>query len=105
MLLLAGSAGFLLSGNSLAAGPPPTVGPPAVQAREGWKAEFDAVCSKTDVAMTLSVGELKELIARCVELKGRIEAQEETIRKVYLRRLQMCGDLYKYVLEEKEKGR
>jgi hypothetical protein len=105
MLLLAGAAGILLSGNLLAAGPSPTAGPPAAPAQDGWKAEFDAVCSKTDVAMTLSVGELKELIARCVVLKGRIEAQEETTRKVYLRRLQMCGDLYKYVLEEKEKGR
>ena len=32
----------------------------------------------------------------------KIEAQEESTRKVYLRRLQMCRELYKYMLETKE---
>jgi len=36
------------------------------------------------------------------QIKGRIEAQDESTRKVYLRRLQMCRDLYQYVLENKE---
>lgn len=80
-------------------------GPSIALAQEEWKTEFDAVCSKTDVAMTLSVGELKDLVARCVQLKKRIEAQEESTRKVYLRRLQMCSDLYNYVLENKERNR
>jgi len=48
---------------------------------------------------------LKNLIARCVKLEVQIEAQEESTRKVYLRRLQMCNDLYKYVLENKERDR
>jgi hypothetical protein len=69
---------------------------------EGWKAEFEAVCSKTDVAMALSPEELKGLIAGCDRLKPKIEAQEESTRKVYLRRLQMCRELYKYLLETKE---
>jgi hypothetical protein len=60
------------------------------RAQEGWKAEYDSVCSKTDVAMTLPVPELKELISRCDRLKPTIEAEEESTRKVYLRRLQMC---------------
>ena len=77
-------------------------GVPAALAGEGWKAEYEAVCSKTDVAMTLAVPELKELIARCDRLKPRIEAEEESTRKVYLRRLQMCRDLYQYVLDSKE---
>ena len=51
--------------------------------------------------MTLSAEELKDLIARCDQLKPRIEAEEESTRKVYLRRLRMCRDLYKYVLENK----
>jgi hypothetical protein len=53
--------------------------------------------------MTLFVGELKDLVARCVKIEERIEAQEESTRKVYLRRLKMCSDLYKYVLENKER--
>ena len=72
-----------------------------VLAQDGWKYEYDTICSKTDVAMTLSTEELKGLIARCDQLKLRIEAEEESTRKVYLRRLKMCRDLYDYVLENK----
>jgi len=92
---------FFLSWNPLLTCPLP-FGPSESLAQEEWKTEFDAVCSKTDVAMTLSQEELKGLIARCVQLKTRIEAQEESTRKVYLRRLRMCSDLYGYVLENKE---
>ena len=78
-------------------------GTPNLQAQEeGWKAEYDSVCSKTEVAMTLPRGELSALIDRCDRLRPRIELEEESTRKVYLRRLQMCRELYKYVLEEKE---
>ena len=104
VLLCACATALLLFGNPLFTGPLP-FGPSASLAQEEWKAEFDAVCSKTDVAMTLSVGELKDLIERCVQVKARIEAQDESTRKVYLRRLQMCSDLYKYVLENKERDR
>jgi hypothetical protein len=52
--------------------------------------------------MTLSPEELKGLIARCDRLKPRIEAEGESARKVFLRRLHMCRELYKYVLESKE---
>ena len=104
IFLRACAIALFLSGNLLLTGPLP-FGPSASLAQEAWKAEFDAVCSKTDVAMTLSVGELKNLIARCVKLEVQIEAQEESTRKVYLRRLQMCNDLYKYVLENKERDR
>jgi hypothetical protein len=74
---------------------------PASLAQEEWKAERRS-CSKTEVAMTLSSEELKELIAGCDRLKPKIEAQEESTRKVYLRRLQMCRELYKYVIDAKE---
>ena len=99
MLCAVTSAAFLLW-FPLPAGLPP-FGPTASLAQEGWKAEFDSVCSKTDVAMTLSAEELKGLIARCDQLKPRIEAEEESTRKVYLRRLRMCRELYNYVLENK----
>jgi hypothetical protein len=77
-------------------------GPAVSLAEEGWKAEYESVCSDTDFAMTLSEEELKGRIARCDRLKPKIEAEEESTRKVYLRRLQMCREFYKYLLETKE---
>lgn len=101
VILCVVATAIFLSGSSLLTGQP-SFGPAVSLAQEGWKAEYESVCSKTDIAMTLSVGELKDLVARCVKVKERIEAQEESTRKVYLRRLKMCSDLYKYVLENKE---
>ncbi len=69
---------------------------------EDWRPEFEAVCGKTDVSMALSKEELKDLVTRCGKLEARIAAEEETVRKVYLRRLKMCRDLFGYVLESKE---
>lgn len=92
---------FVVSGNRLLSGPF-LFGSSTSLAQEEWKAEFEAVCSKTDVEKALSLEELKGLIAGCDRLKPKIEAQEESTRKVYLRRLQMCRELYKYLLESKE---
>lgn len=74
------------------------------QAEEGWQAEFEAVCGKSDESMSMTRDELKALMARCDKLKPLIEAQEETTRKVYLKRLQMCRDLLAYVLEVKSRN-
>jgi len=71
----------------------------AAYAEEGWKTEFDDICMKTNEAMTLPKTEVKSLIERCDKLKPRIEVLEESARKVYLKRLQMCRDLFIYVLE------
>jgi len=100
-LLCAGATAFFLSGSPLLTGHP-LFGPEVSLAEEGWKGEYESVCSKTNVAMALSSEELKELIAGCDRLKPKIEAEEESTRKVYLRRLQMCRDLYQYVLVSKE---
>lgn len=70
-------------------------------AQDNWKEEFHNICIKTDIAMGLTPEDLKELISRCDRLKLRIESEEESTKKVYLRRLQMCRDLYTYVLEIK----
>jgi len=69
---------------------------------ENWRADFDAACSQTGAAMALSVQELGLLIGRCDALGKIIDTQEASVRKVYLKRLQMCRNLYAYVLEYKK---
>ena len=71
----------------------------AALAADDWKAEFEAVCAKTQDAMALPADELKELVARCDRLKPAIEALEPSPRKVYGKRLQACRDLYQFVLD------
>ena len=68
---------------------------------ETWRTEFDDACAKTMDAMALSMDELKSLIGRCERLQKIVEQQDETVRKVYLKRLLMCKNLYAYVLEAK----
>src|ERR1035441_3639028 len=54
---------------------------------EGWRTDFDIACAQSNIAMALSVPELKKLIEQCDRLQKVIEEQEETVRKVYLKRL------------------
>ena len=75
----------------------------AQDSAEDWKLEFDDICSKTDDAMAYTEDELKQLVLRCDSLRPRIEALGETQRKVYLKRLQSCRDLYIFVIQTKEK--
>jgi hypothetical protein len=69
---------------------------------ETWRTDFDTVCAQSNEAMTLSVSDLKMLIDKCDRLQKVIEAQEETVRKVFLKRLQLCRNLYVFVLESKQ---
>jgi hypothetical protein len=72
-------------------------------AQENWKTEFDDVCSQTQDAMALSAEELKRLVARCDAIKLQIEElPDESQKKVTLKRLQMCRDLFDFVLQDKE---
>lgn len=70
-------------------------------AEEGWKGEFDDICSKTDIAMESSREDLQNLITRCEKLKTQLEKLDEAPRKVYMKRLKMARDLYQYVLDSK----
>ncbi len=74
----------------------------AVWAQDDWKSEFETVCARTQEAAGLSRDELTNLVARCDKLRPLIEKLDETQRKVYLKRLKMCRDLYAFVLETKE---
>lgn len=74
----------------------------AAWAQEGWRTEFDDVCSKTQDAMVFTQDELKDLVSRCDRLRPQIEKLDESQKKVYLKRLRMCRDLYLFVLESRE---
>jgi hypothetical protein len=73
----------------------------SAHAEEPWRQSFDETCSKTEQAMTLTVPELTALVQKCDELQKVIESQEESLRRVYLKRLQLCRNLYNYVLDYK----
>lgn len=75
---------------------------PRVLAQEDWFLEFEEICSKTQDAMSLSSEDLRALIGRCEKLAPRIEALDPSRRKVYTRRLQVCRDLYQFVLDTRE---
>ena len=75
--------------------------PAAVSAQDDWKKEFEDICSKTQDSMSFTSDELKSLVDRCDALKPRIEKLDETQKKVYLKRLQMCRDLLIFIIESK----
>ena len=77
--------------------------PGIVYAQDDWKAEFADICSKTDDPMVLSKAEVAGLVERCDKLRPRIEKLDESTAKVYLKRLQMCKDLFVFVLETKSR--
>ena len=75
--------------------------PAADVAQEGWKTEFEDICSKTQDSMAFTSDELKSLVDRCDALKPQIEKLDESQKKVYLKRLQMCRDLLVFVMQSK----
>ena len=74
---------------------------PAAYGEDSWRTDFDATCAQSNDAMALSMPELKKLVEQCDRLQKIIEAQDETVRKVFLKRLQLCKNLYVFVLEAK----
>ena len=76
----------------------------AARAEEDWFVEFEAVCSKTQDAMTLSDDELRTLVTRCRALEPKIEALDPSRKKVWSKRLQQCRELYQFVLDSRAKG-
>jgi hypothetical protein len=68
---------------------------------EEWKAEFEAVCSKTDSLMEMPESEIASLLERCDKLISGLDAENETARKVNQRRLKNCRDLIQFMLDSK----
>jgi hypothetical protein len=71
----------------------------AVHAQDNWRSEFDDICSRTNDAMALTKAEAATLVERCDKLKPRIEQLDESAKKVFMKRLQGCRDLFAYILE------
>jgi len=68
-------------------------------AADSWVAEFEDICSKTDVSDSLSTETLQSLIDRCDKLKTIIESSDNVQKKVYLFRLDKCRRLFSYSVE------
>lgn len=77
---------------------------PVAHGEEPWQTTFEQTCSRTSEAMTLSVPELESLLQKCRDLEKVIATCDESVRKVYLKRLQLCKNLYAYVVEYKKGG-
>lgn len=75
----------------------------AYAADESWKPDFERVCGQTDNAADMTIEELKKSLEKCDALKSRIEELESTPRKIYLKRLQMCRNLFQFMLDSKQK--
>ena len=81
----------------------PLLGPAMALAEEDWRMEFDDICSGTQDALSFSVDELKALVARADRLMPVLETLGDTERRVFVKRLRRCRDLYLFVIDEKLK--
>lgn len=66
-----------------------------------WREEFDDICGRVETATEMSIEDLERILFRCRALEPRIETLPETPRKVIRRRLRMCRDLYRFVLDSR----
>jgi hypothetical protein len=78
--------------------------PVAVHAEESWRQELEELCSRTNDAIAFTAEELRTFVEKCDRLKPRIEALDESSRKVYGKRLRMCRDFYQFMAESKKEG-
>lgn len=69
-----------------------------------WRRDFEAVCARTQDAMSLTDAELRDLVARADRLRPALEQLDPSERKVYLRWLERCRALYQFVLDGRAAG-
>ncbi len=67
-----------------------------------WAEDFGRLCGATETAESLSVDELKALIAECDTLREVIEKEAGKQKKVYLFRLEKCRNFFSYLVTLKE---
>ena len=77
---------------------------PRARAEDAWFVEFESICARTQDAMSLTSDELRALLSRCDRLRPQIEGLDPSRRKVYVKRLQQCRDLYQFVLDTRGQG-
>ena len=63
------------------------------------KAEFDRICGKVQVALSLNEAEIRLLIENSRALREALQQAENPQAKVFLKRLQLCEDFFEYSLE------
>jgi hypothetical protein len=80
------------------------LGAGACHASDEWKTEFEAVCSKTDLLSEMPEPEITSLLERCDKLATTLDTENESFKKVYLRRLKNCRDLIQFMLDSKKAG-
>ncbi len=74
---------------------------PLANADEDWRVEFDYLCGKTEDTLNMKLEELNELVLRCDKLKIAVEASDNPQKKIFLKRLDMCRNLFIYTIEVK----
>lgn len=75
----------------------------AAVAEDAWRAEFDVLCGKTDESMTMKDEELQDLVVRCDKLLPLIEQSDHPQKKLFIKRLEKCRNLFMYVREVRSK--
>ena len=70
---------------------------------QGWREEFEYLCSRTQEAARRSGDELKSMAERCDRLMPEVEKLEGPERKPLVRRLKMSRDFYLFMLDQKQK--
>jgi hypothetical protein len=74
----------------------------AAAAAEAWKTTFEDVCSKVDASQALSIKELETLIERADKLLPEIQKSEDPAKKIYLKRLKSCRNIFEFTIDSKK---
>ncbi len=70
---------------------------------QDWKEEFDEICSKVNIAHTLKVEQLQELIHRADLLIRKLQSMDIKSKRLYIFRLKKCKKFFQYNVEIKNK--
>ena len=67
--------------------------------RADEKAEFDRICGQVQLAPTLTLEQLQQLIEDCDALIEKLKVSENPQAKVLIKRIQMCRDFFQYSID------
>ena len=72
--------------------------------RASWKEEFERICIQTEIATSLTAGQLQKLISDSDELLSRLKRLQNPQAKIYIFRLRNCREFFVYALQLKQPG-